>query len=232
LDEVVLRALEKNPALRYAQAGALKTDVEKIAMTEQPPGPSQSLQPAVGEKSMKHALRRFVAAKSSNADPRVAWILTVERGIVLPVRILAIIVLGYYFFFSGWFDSPPVFRLVARAHPSVKQTNMATGRDVEVTNKLVIRTPNFQIDRPIIDPLQNWTLAHAAVMKAGLAAYAILSIVLGATLIWSRNLSQKRLQWLVFAGGGAGRGYPGHVNFPEQWFRQQSLPAVPTVSFA
>ena len=201
LDEVVLRALEKNPALRYAQAGALKTDVEKIAMTEQPPGPSQSPQPAVGEKSMKHALRRFVAAKSSNADPRVAWILTVERGIVLPVRILAIIVLGYYFFFSGWFDRPSVLRPIVRRHLSVKPTNMATGTDVEVTNKLVIRTPNFQIDRPIIDPLQNWTLAHAAVMKAGLVTYAILSVVLGATLIWSRNLSQKRLQWLVFAAG-------------------------------
>ncbi len=34
LDEVVLRALEKNPDQRYAQASALRTDVETIATTE------------------------------------------------------------------------------------------------------------------------------------------------------------------------------------------------------
>jgi serine/threonine protein kinase len=38
LDEVVLRALEKNPDLRYAQASALKTEVETIAATEALPG--------------------------------------------------------------------------------------------------------------------------------------------------------------------------------------------------
>jgi hypothetical protein len=44
LDEVVLRALEKNPELRYQQAGALKTQVENIAVT-------QSIKPSSGEKS-------------------------------------------------------------------------------------------------------------------------------------------------------------------------------------
>ena len=40
LDEVVLRALEKKPELRYQQASAMKTQVETIAMTEEPSGES------------------------------------------------------------------------------------------------------------------------------------------------------------------------------------------------
>ncbi len=43
LDEVVLRALERNPALRYARASAFKTEVETIAENRQPPIPAQYL---------------------------------------------------------------------------------------------------------------------------------------------------------------------------------------------
>ena len=42
LDEVVLRALEKKPELRYQQASVLKTQVETIAQT---PGQSSSAKP-------------------------------------------------------------------------------------------------------------------------------------------------------------------------------------------
>ncbi len=43
LDEVVLRALEKKPELRYQQASALKTEVETIAQTAPIPGPASNL---------------------------------------------------------------------------------------------------------------------------------------------------------------------------------------------
>ena len=43
LDEVVLRALEHNPELRYQQASVLKTQVETIATT--PPGPGSETHP-------------------------------------------------------------------------------------------------------------------------------------------------------------------------------------------
>ena len=46
LDEVVLRALETKPELRYQQASVLKTQLETIAATSAPPSnPSQPLQP-------------------------------------------------------------------------------------------------------------------------------------------------------------------------------------------
>jgi serine/threonine protein kinase len=46
LDEVVLRALEKEPARRYQQASEIKTRVETITSTAQPPAPSAGDGPA------------------------------------------------------------------------------------------------------------------------------------------------------------------------------------------
>jgi serine/threonine protein kinase/capsular polysaccharide biosynthesis protein len=69
LDEVVLRALEKNPELRYQQASVFKTQVETIATT--PPGAggreSAQTETAVGE-SGQSVLKAVVPQKA-----RLSW---------------------------------------------------------------------------------------------------------------------------------------------------------------
>jgi serine/threonine protein kinase/tetratricopeptide (TPR) repeat protein len=63
LDEVVLRALEKKPELRYQQASALKTQVETIVTT--PPGSSgrESAQTEAGSGKSNQSLIAAAAAK-------------------------------------------------------------------------------------------------------------------------------------------------------------------------
>jgi len=106
LDEVVLRALEKNPALRYAQASALKTDVETIAMTGGKSSASPQTPPSsAGEKSTIQELAHLLAVPVGAPSRRAARIQAVERDIVLPLRLIIIAIIGYYFFFSGWLDN-------------------------------------------------------------------------------------------------------------------------------
>jgi hypothetical protein len=108
LDEVVLRALQKNPHLRYTQASALKTDVETIAATEESSEASPKLsQSTVAEHATVQELARLLA-RTPSGDPnqRAAGILTWERTIILPIRLVVITILGYYFLFSGWLDIP------------------------------------------------------------------------------------------------------------------------------
>jgi serine/threonine protein kinase len=105
LDEVVLRALEKNPALRYAQAGELKTDVETIAMAEQLSGASPQFPPApVAEHSTIQEMTHLLAAPVMEPNQRAARIQAVEKDIILPLRLMIITYLVCYFFFAGWFD--------------------------------------------------------------------------------------------------------------------------------
>jgi signal transduction histidine kinase len=51
-------------------------------------------------------LTRLLAAPIIEPSQRAARIQAVERDIVLPLRFLIVSILGYYFFFSGWFDTP------------------------------------------------------------------------------------------------------------------------------
>jgi hypothetical protein len=89
LDEVVLRALDKTPALRYASASAFKTDVETITMTEQPSGtPPRDWQTRIEPTQRAERIR------------------AAEKSIVLPVRLLFIAIVGYAFFCPGWLDTP------------------------------------------------------------------------------------------------------------------------------
>jgi len=58
LDEVVLRALEKNPELRYQQASALKTQIETITSTQPGPGAAAAASPARSEAPPGVAINR------------------------------------------------------------------------------------------------------------------------------------------------------------------------------
>jgi signal transduction histidine kinase len=51
-------------------------------------------------------LTRLLAAPVIEPSQRAARIQAVEKDIVLPLRLLIITILGYYFFFSGWLDTP------------------------------------------------------------------------------------------------------------------------------
>ncbi|HTA30171.1 MAG TPA: protein kinase [Candidatus Cybelea sp.] len=105
LDEVVLRALEKNPDRRYGQASQIKTAVETIAATEKQPGASPQPPPSgVADPSTIGKRPRLLATAASEPSLRAARIQAVERDIVLPLRLMVIIFVGYYFFFAGWFD--------------------------------------------------------------------------------------------------------------------------------
>jgi hypothetical protein len=160
LDEVVLRALEKNPALRYSQAGALKTDVETIAMTEQrSSAPPRFPQSAVAEHSAIQWLARLLPVTVGEPTERASRTWAVEAHIVLPIRFLIVALLCYYFFFAHWFDTP------SAASAS------------------------------------EWTLKHATMFKEIFVAYALLSLALGTTLIWSRQLSLQKILWIAFAMG-------------------------------
>ena len=73
LDEVVLRALEKKPELRYQQASVLKTQVETIAQTP-PPRRSEekpSNQAAINEAEWRNPLNWTSAAYFSKHDSRI-----------------------------------------------------------------------------------------------------------------------------------------------------------------
>ena len=51
-------------------------------------------------------LTRLLAAPVIAPSQRAARILAVEKDIVLPLRLLIIAILGYFFFFAHWFDVP------------------------------------------------------------------------------------------------------------------------------
>jgi signal transduction histidine kinase len=104
-------------------------------------------------------LTRLLAAPVIEPSQRAARIQTVERDIVLPLRVLIIGILGYYFFFSGWLDTPG-----------------ATSAS-------------------------DWSLQNALVLKDSFIAYALLNLIVGATLIWARHLTLTKIEWMVFAAG-------------------------------
>jgi signal transduction histidine kinase len=51
-------------------------------------------------------LTRLLAAPVIEPSQRAARIQAVEKDIVLPLRGLLVVILGYYYFFSGWLDTP------------------------------------------------------------------------------------------------------------------------------
>ncbi len=64
-----------------------------------------------GDVGTFQKLTRLLAAPVLEPSQRAARILAVEKDIVLPLRVLIIAILGYYFFFAGWFNYPsPVWK--------------------------------------------------------------------------------------------------------------------------
>ena len=153
-------------------------------------------------------LTRWLAAPVIEPSQRAARIQTVEKDIVLPLRLLMICILGY-FFFSGWFDTPsnatPIRSRMTRSMPGSTDapTRLArTGTNAPATNAPAPKHPtDVSPDISTSGRLQDWTLNHAMVLKAALVAYVILNAIVGAILIWSKNLSLDKIQWLVFAVG-------------------------------
>src|ERR1019366_9145027 len=84
LDQVVLRALEKKPELRYQQASALKTQVETIATT--PPGSSQSDEVQTEHEKANQSLAASAAAR------RWAIVTTICAAMAVLSLILALVI--------------------------------------------------------------------------------------------------------------------------------------------
>ena len=152
------------------------------------------------DASTVQKLTRWLAAPVIEPSQRAARIQTVEKDIVLPLRLLMICILGYYFFFSGWFDTPSIGHPIPRARQGHTSTNTASAIGSSGgTNAPVTKTRKVA---PLdTGRLQDWTLNHAAVLKSALVAYVILNAIVGAILIGSKNMSLGKVQWLVFAVG-------------------------------
>ncbi len=176
-------------------------------------------------------LTRLLAAPVVEPSQRAARIQTVERDIVLPLRVLIIAILGYYIYFSGWFTTPavegvPLTNSVSivqqvdkgRIHPEAKSgTNIlansvmsAPAQGASPTNQPttedtnILKKPRVHIARyrAGMDPANSdWSLHHAGVLKASFIGYALLNLALGAVLIWARPLTLTKIQWMVFTAG-------------------------------
>jgi signal transduction histidine kinase len=228
-------------------------------------------------------LTRLLAAPIVEPSQRAARIQTVEKDIVLPLRVLTITILGYYFFFSGWFDTPgstniftasskikdfpgfirrlsrqsdPVSAFLWQSLPAPDQSQLMayepSAPDAKRTRKIVVQAlnkiiggpciydlerfkgvplraetidllkgnrkgPNLALlnrylledeyplelarDTPGATKLSDWNLLHAPVLKTAFVAYVFLNAIVGAVLIWARNLSLVKIQWMIFGAG-------------------------------
>ncbi|HEX4119895.1 MAG TPA: ATP-binding protein [Verrucomicrobiae bacterium] len=56
-------------------------------------------------------------------------------------------------------------------------------------------------DIPGAATASEWTLNHAKMLKEIFVVYALLSLAVGATFIWSKHLTLRKIQWIVFTMG-------------------------------
>jgi signal transduction histidine kinase len=167
------------------------------------------------EVSTVQKLTRLLAAPVVEPSQRAARIQTVERDIVLPLRLLIIAILGYYFFFSGWLNTPigenvALTNTVAIGHLT-NAAKAALGEGKHLTNTLAPdqgtkgrgTSPGHATKYiPGPDPINSdWSLHHAWILKESFIAYALLNLVLGAMLIWARHLTLTKIESMVFAAG-------------------------------
>ena len=149
------------------------------------------------DASTVQKLTRWLAAPVIEPSQRAARIQTVEKDIVLPLRLLMICILGYYFFFSGWFDMPSTSKPIKREHP-VQYLHEHGKRHREFRRNECARRQDTQgrarcrcryVHRW---PAADWTLNHAMVLKSALVAYVILNAIVGAILIGPRTCRWER----------------------------------------
>ncbi len=152
-------------------------------------------------------LTRLLAAPTIDPGQRATRIQAVERDIVLPLRLLIIGILTYFFFFSGWLVKPQTAgNLTTALHNHPHPTNQAAQVQVNdaqtasnLTNAIHNHVhPDSQLPQVAVD---DWSLSHADVIKGYFQAYAALNLVFAAILIWAPHLTLKRIEALVFAVG-------------------------------
>ena len=150
-------------------------------------------------------LTRLLAAPVIEPSQRAARIQTVEKDIVLPLRGLLVAILGYYFFFSGWLDTPgasgardwmPNSASLSNKAASLG-TNTAEAKD-ETLNSAIALEGRAGLAAP---PPVDWTISNARALKGAFVAYAILTLAAGAIFIGAKRLSLAQVQWMVFAMG-------------------------------
>ena len=64
-------------------------------------------------RTLLQRLGRLVISPGLEPAQQAARIHSIERDIVLPIKVLVILTLFYYFFFSNWIDQPNTPREVA-----------------------------------------------------------------------------------------------------------------------
>ncbi|HEY3862495.1 MAG TPA: ATP-binding protein [Verrucomicrobiae bacterium] len=129
------------------------------------------LKPNSGNGGTVQKLTRLLAAPVIEPSQRAARIQAVERDIVLPLRLLIIAILGYYFFFSHWLDKPTEAAFVDHVQQGAS------------------------------DATKDWGLHNAGVLKGSFIIYAALNLAVGAIFILKRQLALAKIEWLVFAAG-------------------------------
>jgi signal transduction histidine kinase len=164
--------------------------------------------PITGVSGTIQKLTRLLAAPTIEPGERAVRIQAVERDIVLPLRVLIICILTYYFFFSGWFVTP---RVIPQNNPQV--VPQAPGSRVPphaipqnsnqqlVPQSLGGRVPPHVITQNSAPALDDWIIQHGDIFKGCLLAYAALTVVVGVILIWSPQLNLKRVKTIVFLIG-------------------------------
>ncbi len=83
LDEVVLRALEKKPELRYQQVSALKTQVETIAETPDPRSRGRESAPSETERDLDVLHRRMSSVNTNSWQRRAAKRVAIAVGVLV-----------------------------------------------------------------------------------------------------------------------------------------------------
>jgi signal transduction histidine kinase len=149
-------------------------------------------------------LTRLLAAPTIEPSQRAARIQTVERDIVLPLRVLIIGILACYFFFSGWFSTTgtakqrPAERKVSHAatnQAGASQINSAQPADKSRTHAATVPT---ETDQTISD---EWSLRHAVTIKTCFFVYVALNAVVGIILVWGPQLTLIKIETMVFSVG-------------------------------
>ena len=172
-----------------------------------------------------HKLTRLLAAPVIEPSQRAARILAVEKDIVLPLRLLIIAILGYFFFFAHWLYIPGAngtsqIKLHRHVRPNADTNSLISDSG---TNHLSAPKSAKEIEPP--DPIKDdWSLKHAVALKGSFVAYALLNLIVGAIFIWGRRLTLAKIEWMVFAAGALDCVLMGTLAFLNKGFASDLYP--------